>query len=116
MTSQLLVTRHLIVLFKRDLDRLKWELEQYKNEANLWVVQEGISNCAGNLALHLTGNLNHFIGATLANTGYVRQRDLEFSQKNIPLSAILESIEDTKQMIEQSLCFAHAIHLFMSLS
>lgn len=103
MGLQLSITQHLVVLFHKNLDQLKLELEQYSTESSLWVVPEGISNCAGNLALHLVGNLNHFIGATIARTGYKRQRDLEFTQKHIPLAVILSSIDDTKEMITQSL-------------
>jgi hypothetical protein len=49
--------------------------------ANFGIIADGISNSAGNLCLHLIGNLNHFIGATLGNTGYVRNREQEFSSK-----------------------------------
>lgn len=82
-------------LFERDLLKVKEEINLYKNEANLWVVKKEISNSAGNLCLHLIGNLNHFIGATLGNTGYVRTRDVEFSLKNIPrekLNAELDKV------------------------
>ena len=68
--------------FERDMLKLKEEISLYKDETNLWKVENTISNSAGNLCLHLIGNLNHFIGATLGNTGYVRQRELEFSSKN----------------------------------
>ena len=84
----------LIELFERDLQKLKTEIDLYKDEDNLWVVKEGISNSAGNLCLHLIGNLNHFIGATLGNTGYVRHRDDEFSLKNIPRQDLIMNIEN----------------------
>lgn len=71
-------------IFERDLNRLLTEINLYKDEDKLWVVKEGTSNSAGNLCLHLLGNLNHFIGATLGHTGYVRYRDDEFSLKHIP--------------------------------
>ncbi len=71
-------------IFERDLNRLLSEINLYKDEDKLWVVKEGTSNSAGNLCLHLLGNLNHFIGATLGHTGYVRYRDDEFSLKHIP--------------------------------
>lgn len=79
----------------RDLDKLKTELQSYSDEQKIWIVDTGISNSAGNLCLHLLGNLNHFIGAVLGNTGYVRNRDLEFSQKDIPLNELLRRIDDT---------------------
>lgn len=103
MSSQIAVLEHLTRLFHRDLDRLKTELLNYKTASKLWVVKESISNCSGNLALHLVGNLNHFIGASMGNTGYVRQRDLEFSEKDVPLDIIIGQIEETKTMISSTL-------------
>jgi uncharacterized damage-inducible protein DinB len=88
-----MTTGALSEFFERDLLKLKEEISAYKNEADLWVVRQEISNSAGNLCLHLIGNLNHFIGATLGHTGYVRERDLEFSQKNIPRTEMLEAID-----------------------
>ncbi|WP_299885854.1 DinB family protein [uncultured Lacinutrix sp.] len=93
----------LIKLFKRDLERLKTEICLYKNESNLWVTPKDISNSAGNLCLHLVGNLNHFIGATIGNTGYVRQRDLEFSLKDVPREALLQQVDAVIIIIENTL-------------
>ncbi|WP_115463149.1 DinB family protein [Winogradskyella aurantiaca] len=98
-----MVTEHLTRLFSRDLDKLIAELNSYQNESHLWLLDKDISNTAGNLSLHLVGNLNHFIGASIGNSGYVRQRDLEFSQKNIPREEIIKSIEATKLMIAEVL-------------
>jgi len=90
-------------LFNRDLLKLKQEIESYHDQNKLWYVEKGISNSAGNLCLHLIGNLNHFIGATLGNTGYVRNRELEFSQKNIPADDLVKRINDTVVVIENAL-------------
>jgi hypothetical protein len=79
--------------FERDMLKLKEEISLYKDETNFWKIENQISNSAGNLCLHLIGNLNHFIGATLGNTGYVRQRELEFSSKNIPRNELLSEID-----------------------
>ncbi len=81
------------------LDKLSKEISLYKNEANLWDTTGDINNSPGNLALHLCGNLNHYVGATLMNNGYVRERDLEFSQKNIPREEILQKISDVKEIL-----------------
>ena len=51
-----------ITSFNRDLKRLHKEIEAYTDEAVLWQKAEGISNPAGNLCLHLVGNLNEYIG------------------------------------------------------
>lgn len=90
-------------LFGRDLDKLGQELSQYTNEENIWKVADGISNCAGNLTLHLVGNLNTYFGAILGGTGYVRQRDLEFSTKDVPREELLSQVYATKEMINEVL-------------
>jgi uncharacterized damage-inducible protein DinB len=90
-------------LIKRDLGKLKDEIAAYKTESNIWIVSDGIANSAGNLCLHLVGNLNHFIGTVLGNTGYVRQRDLEFSLKDVPRSELIQKIEKTITMIDHVL-------------
>lgn len=87
------------ILFDREIDRLASEIEHYQDEATLWKVTKNISNCAGNLCLHLIGNLNHFIGHHMGNTGYVRQRDLEFSTKNVPKATLLKEIADVKEIV-----------------
>ena len=98
-----MLTETLPKLFKRDLTKLKDEIQAYKTKENIWVVTNEISNSAGNLALHLVGNLNHFIGAILGNTGYVRQRDLEFSLKDVPVTEMMEQIDGTISVVESTL-------------
>src|SRR5213596_14433 len=67
-------------ILARDLRALRREIEAYPNERDLWQVQPGITNSAGNLALHLAGNLQYFIGTVLGRTGYARNRELEFGR------------------------------------
>lgn len=93
----------LIKIFKRDLQKLKTEINAYKNEDNMWLLPENINNCSGNLCLHIIGNLNHFIGATLGHTGYVRKRDLEFSLKNVPRKEMVSQVEEVLILIEKVL-------------
>ena len=64
---------------------------------------EGINNSAGTLTLHLIGNLNHFFGAILGNTGYIRNREAEFSDRNIPVSEMISSIHKTSEVINNVL-------------
>ena len=90
------------IFIVRDLLKLKDEIKSYKNEQNLWNIDDGISNSAGNLCLHLLGNINHFICATLGNSGYVRNRDLEFSQKNIPVEVLAAQVDDTVGAVENT--------------
>ncbi|WP_044397339.1 DinB family protein [Lacinutrix sp. Hel_I_90] len=98
-----MIINTLIKLFKRDLAKLKEEIELYNDEANLWRVTQGISNASGNLCLHIVGNLNHFIGAEFGNTGYVRQRDLEFSLKQVPRAELLQQVDQTIHVVENTL-------------
>lgn len=98
-----MLTQTLKKIILRDLAKLKLEISQYKSEASLWKIEKEIANSAGNLCLHLVGNLNAYIGATLGQSGYVRQRDLEFSLKNIPQKELIQKIEDTIQIVDQVL-------------
>lgn len=90
-------------LFERDLLKLKTEIELYYDEKKLWYIEKNISNSAGNLCLHLIGNLNAFIGTEIGKTGYVRNRELEFSLKDVPRKELLEKIEATMEVVKQSL-------------
>lgn len=90
-------------LFDRDLDRLKNELSNYKDESSLWVVKKNISNSTGNLALHVIGNLNHFIGGVLGENGYVRDREAEFINKDVPVHDLLQNIDEVKTTIYNTL-------------
>jgi hypothetical protein len=93
----------LTTLFHRDLTRLKSELSQYRDERQIWAVPPGISNSAGNLALHLVGNLNTYIGAELGFTNYIRHRDAEFSLRDVPRADLLKQIDSTIAVINQTL-------------
>ncbi|QIH40314.1 DinB family protein [Flavobacterium sp. Sr18] len=90
-------------LFNRDLNMLKFEIESYQNETNLWKIESNISNSAGNLCLHLIGNLNTYIGAQFGKTGYIRNRTLEFSLKDIPKTELLSKIEATRIAVNNAL-------------
>ena len=87
----------------RDIEKLKTEIELYKNPEKIWIIDKEILNSAGNLCLHLIGNLNHFIGATLGNTGYVRNRDEEFTIKNVPTDELINKIDTTLKIVNQTL-------------
>ena len=90
-------------VMNRHLDQLRREIEAYDNESDLWVKAGEIPNSAGNLCLHLCGNLQHYIGAVLGNTGYVRQRHEEFSAQNVPVSQLLGEIDRTKEVVSKTL-------------
>lgn len=90
-------------LFNRDLNKLKTEIESYQTENQLWEIDKNISNSAGNLCLHLIGNINTYIGAELGKTGYIRDRPLEFSLKDIPKSELISKIDATILVVNNAL-------------
>lgn len=98
-----MVLNALTEIFSRDIGALKKEIESYNDNASIWKTKEGISNSAGNLCLHLVGNLSHFIGAVLGQTGYVREREKEFSLKDIPRSELIAAIEKTREVVNATL-------------
>ncbi len=98
-----MLTDVLIKLYERDLAKLRSEIEQYTIEADLWKKSGDMPNSGGNLALHLVGNLKHFIGAILGNSGYVREREREFSDINVPRENLLNSIDETAAVISKTL-------------
>jgi len=90
-------------IFERDLAKVKLEIEQYRDENKIWIIDKGILNSAGNLCLHLIGNLNTYIGKELGGTNYVRNRDLEFSQKDVPRPELVKLVESTIIVVKNSL-------------
>ena len=98
-----MIKESMIENFNRDLNKLKEEISLYKDESSLWIIKDGISNSAGNLCLHLIGNLNHFIGSVLGNTNYIRSRENEFSAKNILRSELYKEIDKTIAVVSKSL-------------
>ncbi len=98
-----MLIRTLKSLFNRDLNKLKTEIESYSREENIWMIDRFISNSAGNLCLHLIGNLQTYIGAEIGKTGYIRNREAEFALKDIPREILLAKIEDTIGVVENVL-------------
>lgn len=90
-------------LFQRGIDKLIEEINLFKKEKNIWKIKETTKNTAGNLTLHLLGNLNHFIGRTLGHTDYIRKRQDEFSIKAIPREKLVTDLILLKETIKNSL-------------
>ena len=96
-------TANISRLINRELVSLRDELLAYPNEADMWQLPKGLPNSAGNLALHLIGNLRFFIGAQLGATGYARDRDAEFAGRGVPRAEIVKSIETTADEVTRTL-------------
>lgn len=97
------LNEQLIFHFRKDLGLLKDEIMAYEDEARLWIVAGEIKNSAGNLCYHILGNLNHFIGYGLGQTGYERDRPKEFSIKDYPREKLVQWIDETADMLEKTL-------------
>ena len=92
----------LILIYNRDLNKLKEEVLSYDSEGALFAITEGITNSGGNLAMHLTGNLRHFIGEVLGKTGYVRNREEEFAGR-FTKEQIVADIDECIAVISKTL-------------
>jgi uncharacterized damage-inducible protein DinB len=91
--EDLLILRDSVrLMMLRDLRALDRQIASYPDDESPWLTPNGVSNSAGNLALHMAGNLRHFIGTVFGNTTYVRDRDAEFSQKGLSRFQIREEI------------------------
>ena len=93
----------LITLFSRDLDKLKIEIESFRDDANIWKITGEVKNTSGNLAMHIAGNLEHFIGTTLGNTSYVRDREFEFAGKDVPKAELAKKVDSAKEAVANTL-------------
>lgn len=93
----------IIQRFNRDIIKLEQEISLFQNEKNLWEVISGIENSSGNLCLHLIGNLNHFIGSVIGESGYIRDRKSEFENKNVSKDELVKMIAKTQVTVEVSL-------------
>ncbi|MDB4920447.1 DUF1572 family protein [Mucilaginibacter sp.] len=94
---------YLAELYERDLLKLRDEIKNFKDDYNIWRKTDGISNSAGTLVLHLTGNLNFCIGTKIGNTGYVRNREREFSVTDVPRQELITGIDNLIEVVKTSL-------------
>jgi uncharacterized damage-inducible protein DinB len=97
-----MISESIRTIFQRELRALRREIEAYPNEKDIWAVPEGIGNSAGTLSLHLAGNLQHYLGARLGGTGYIRDRDAEFSRRNVSRTEILDQLEAANVAISRA--------------
>lgn len=90
-------------VLSRDLATLERELGLYADDEGPWVAVPGLTNAGGTLALHLVGNLQHFIGAQLGGTGFQRDRDAEFTRRGVPRVELQEAVRATAAVVEATL-------------
>jgi uncharacterized damage-inducible protein DinB len=87
------IGEYLTAVISRDLKAVRREIEAYPDDASVWKLPPGIANSAGTLALHLAGNVQHFLGAILGKTGYVRDRAAEFSRRDVARAEIVAQVD-----------------------
>ena len=87
----------------RELEGFKRELALFPDDDTVWKTAPGVTNSAGNLALHVAGNLQHFIGSVLGRTGYVRNREAEFGRRSGSRAAISRELDVTITVVRKVL-------------
>ena len=92
----------LATFYERDIRKLIEEVNLFRNDEDLWRTQGSVKNASGNLVLHIIGGLNHLIGATLARTGYIRNRDQEFISKGVERKVLVVQLEELIPMINKT--------------
>lgn len=93
----------LAALMDRDLGRLQAELEAYPDDPSVWRVGGTTKNSPGTLTLHLVGNLEAYVGAVFAGTGYVRDRDREFSERDVPRAELVKRVARCRRNVAEGL-------------
>lgn len=84
----------------RDLETLKREIAAFPDDPSAWALPPGITNSAGTLALHVAGNLRHFVGAVLGGSGYVRHRDHEFAARGVSRAALIDELDAARAALQ----------------
>jgi len=95
-----LATIHLLI--RRELAAVRREIEAYPDDDSLWRAVPGMPNAGGTLALHIAGNLQHFLGAILGKDGYVRDRDAEFARRDVSRAELLNGIDAALASVDKT--------------
>jgi hypothetical protein len=97
-----MITIVLIELYKRELEKLKLEILSYESDELLWKQFEGTVP-AGNICLYLTGNLQHYIGNIVGDSGYIRNKEAEMKARNLSRERLTEEIDATRNTVVNTL-------------
>jgi uncharacterized damage-inducible protein DinB len=90
-------------LLIRELETMEREIDLFPDDDTVWQTVPGVSNSAGNLALHLAGNLQHYIGAVMGSSGYVRNRPVEFNARLRPKSEVIAELRNANDVVRRVL-------------
>ena len=90
-------------LLVRELEAFERELALFADGDSVWRTVPGVTNSAGNLALHVAGNLQYYVGAVLGGSGYVRDREDEFGRRSEPRSGVTREIRAAIRVVQEVL-------------
>ena len=93
----------LAAIISRELQAIERELNAYHTEEQVWQIPSGLPNSAGTLALHAAGNLQHFVGAVLGGSSYVRDRDAEFNRRDVARAELIEDLHRAATSVRETL-------------
>ena len=83
----------------RELEAFRREVELFPDDELLWKTVPGVTNSAGNLALHICGNLQYFLGAVIGGSGYVRDREAEFGRRSGTRAELVNELTKTIDVV-----------------
>ena len=95
----MLLSLELSELFRRDLTRLIQEIEAFPDDATLWKTLPGFTNPAGNLVLHLEGNLREYVGRQMGGVDFQRDRPLEFTEVGGSRAELVRRIAEARELV-----------------
>lgn len=98
-----MLSKTLSAFYERDIRKLIEEVNLFKKEENLWKTRGSIKNSSGNIVLHIIGGTNYLFGTILAKTGYVRNRDLEFTNKGVKREYLVTQLEALIPLVTETL-------------
>ena len=90
-------------LLVREIDTLVREVSLMPTDESLWQTIGGVTNSVGTLALHCAGNLQHYVGAHLGRSGYVRDRPREFSARGLSRDEVVAELRRAREAVERAL-------------
>lgn len=97
-----MITIVLIDLYRREIEKLRNEILSFEADEQLWKHYEG-NTSAGNLCLYITGNLQHYIGSLIGDSGYIRNKEAEMKAKNLSRERLIEEIDNTRDVVINTL-------------
>src|SRR5450755_4034585 len=98
-------------LMERELNGFRLEIELFPDDESIWRTLPGVTNSAANLALHVAGNLQHYVGAVLGGNGYARHRDVELGRKSGTRAEVVAEIDAASLAVGQVIPSLTAAHL-----